>query len=1007
MSLQSTEQSPPRSIQDIRAELVRRRTELAASVPGEGRSVVIDGAGLSLGRRNARILDDLLRSLFQGLASGAIPPDPERPVPASAWSEVALAGVGSYGRGAVALKSDLDVRILVPRDAARTEALAEALLYPLWDMGVAIGHQVVTIDDLVDAARDDLPTATSLLDFRWVTGDRGLVDALRRRCDETVFAHSELPRFLGRLEQEVAQRHGRFGGSVYLLEPDVKNGEGGLRDLDVARWAVKARFGVGEPEELVRVGALVPREATEILDAAERLWRIRNLLHAHANRRSDRLTFDEQEAIAEVLGYGQNGEAVERLMSAYYRAARTISRSLEMSIARATPVLSRRKPRDEDLGQGVRLFDGSVTMSGEDALRADPALALRLVRAALERGAELLPWARDAIARACDDPAFSAALRQSPEASALFVELVSSRRESALRAGSVRRELHATGLLLAMIPEFSPVVGRVHHDTYHVYTVDVHSVAAADRLAELIRGEHAGEFPVACRVAAELARPRMLFFATLLHDVGKAIGGTDHSQRGADMARPILARLGFPPEDIEEACHLVRKHLVMYLVATRRDIDDPLTVAEFAREVHGREGLRDLYLLTVADLSTTSPTSMTSWKARMLDELYLATDASIAASESEGERRTPSGGAVDSADARWARAAKEVADATEAMPATSDEERAERLAFLQTYLGSMPERYVLANVPAAVAAHAELARRHQGKIVTVDLVPSRHPEAAEICVVAMDRPGLLAAITAALAASRLEVHAAQIHTRTIPPASPGEAAGVQAVDLFWVRDRGDGIEGVARSLPKLTRDIGAVLAGEVSAPDLARNRGGGAVRERSSPRVKIQVSIDDRASPRHTVIEILARDRPGLLFALSDALYQLGLSIAVAKINTEGARVADVFYVSDREGKIPPESARPTCTAPSSRCSSGSTPKARAEPRDQTRISLPARIRFRIHPSHHARHRRGRDASPCRRRVLSAAFRARASLPDGGLGARVTGRFSRAEQRSQRSAPCA
>ncbi|MFT3763994.1 MAG: [protein-PII] uridylyltransferase [Minicystis sp.] len=900
MTVQTTEPNPPRSIQDIRGELVRRRAELAASVPAEGRSTPIDGAGMSLGRRNARILDDLLRSLFQGLASGTIPPDPERQVPAGAWSQVALAGVGSYGRGAVALKSDLDVRLLVPRNAGRAEAVAEALLYPLWDMGVAIGHQVVTIDDLVDAARDDLPTATSLLDFRFVAGDRALVEALRRRCDETIFAHSELPRFLGRLEQEVAQRHGRFGGSVYLLEPDVKNGEGGLRDLDVARWAVKARFGVGEPEELVRVGALVPREATEIIDAAERLWRIRNLLHAHAGRRSDRLTFDEQEAIADLLGYGKDGEAIERLMSSYYRAARTISRSLEMSIARATPVLTRRKPRDEDLGRGVRLFDGSVTMSGEDALRADPALALRLLAAALDRGAELLPWARDAIARACDDPAFAEALRQSTETAQRFVELVSSARESALRAGSVRRELHATGLLLAMIPEFSPVVGRVHHDTYHVYTVDVHSVAAADRLAELIRGDLAGEFPVACRVAAETARPRVLFFATLLHDVGKAIGSTDHSQRGADMARPILARLGFSTEDIEEACHLIRKHLVMYHVATRRDLDDPTTVTEFAREVHGREGLRDLYLLTVADLSTTSPTSMTSWKARMLDELYLATDAAIAASDGEGERRSQPGGAIDSADARWARTAKEVERAGEAMPAADDAERAARTSFLATYLASMPERYVLANAPAAIAAHAELARRHQGDAFALDLVPSRHPEAAEVCVVAMDRPGLLATITAALAASRLEVHAAQIHSRTIP-------SGVQAVDLFWVRDRGDGIEGVARALPKLRRDIGAVLAGDVSAPDLARNRGGGALRERSSPRVKVQVSIDDRASPRHTVIEILARDRPGLLFALSDALYQLGLSIAVAKINTEGTRVADVFYVSDRDGgKIPP-----------------------------------------------------------------------------------------------------
>ena len=898
MSLDSAAPPPPRSLPEIRAELVRRRAELVDSVPAAGRTVPPSGAGMALGRRHARVLDDMLRALFEGSRTGQIPPDPSRPVPAGAWDEVAIAGVGSYGRGVVALKSDLDVRILVARDESRAEAVAEALLYPLWDMGVSIGHQVVTIDDLVSAARTDLPTATSLLDFRWVAGDATLVDALRRRCDETIFAHSELRGFLRRLEQEVAQRHGRFGGSVYLLEPDVKNGEGGLRDLDVARWAAKARFGAGEPEDLVRLGALVPREASEIIDASEMLFRIRNLLHAHAGRRSDRLTFDEQESIALVLGYGDDGDAIERLMSGYYRAARTISRSLEMTLARAMPVLGRRKPRDEDLGRGVRLFEGAVTMRDLDALRADPALALRLVKAALDRETELLPWARDAIGRVAADAAFGEALRRSPEAASLFIELTASCRESALRAGSARRELHATGLLLAMIPEFAPVVGRVHHDTYHVYTVDVHSVAAADRLAELIRGDLAAEFPAACRVAAEIARPPMLFFTTLLHDVGKAIGGTEHSVRGADMARPILQRLGFTAEDVEEACHLIKRHLVMYHVATRRDLDDPDTITEFMAEVRGHEGLRDLYLLTVADLSTTSPTSMTSWKARMLDELYLATDAAIAARD--GERRSQPGAALDSPSARWARAASEVARAAAELPAADDAERAARRSFLDGYLASMPERYVLANTPAAIAAHAELARRHQGETVAVDLVPSRHPEAAEICVVAMDRPGLLAAITAAVAASRLEVHGAQIHSRTL-------SAGVQAVDLFWVRERGDGLEGVARALPKLGRDIRAVLAGEIGAKDLAKNRGGGGLRERSSPRVKLQVSIDDRASPRHTVIEILARDRPGLLFAVSDALHRLGLSIAIAKINTEGTRVADVFYVSEREGgKIAP-----------------------------------------------------------------------------------------------------
>jgi [protein-PII] uridylyltransferase len=877
---------PPSVLHDLRAAFTQRRAALLESLPVAAVEVSKEGCGLALGRKNARILDDLLSALFQKLRAGQLVVEGSRAIPAAAWDAVELAGVGSYGRGAVALKSDLDVRLLT-KNVAKSAELADALLYPLWDMGVAVGHQVVTVDDLLESARTDLPAATSLLDWRHVAGDEELARSLRKRAAEGIFAHSELPRFLARLEEEVAQRHARFGGSVYLLEPDVKNGAGGLRDLDVARWAAKARFGVGEPEELVRVGALVPREAAEIIAASEVLFRVRNLLHAHAGRRSDRLTFDEQESLATLLGYGEELEAVEHMMSAYYRAARTISRSLDMILARATPTLTKRKPRDEDLGSGVRLFDGSVTMSDPELLRSDPAIALRLVSAAIERGVPILPYARDAIVRASADPAWGVELRAQPEVGQRFADLVATCRETSLRSGSVMRELHDTGLLLAMIPEFSPVVGRVHHDTYHVYTVDVHSVAAVDRLVSLVRGDLANEFPLACRLAAEIVRPRMLFFATLLHDVGKAIGGTDHSQRGAEMASAILKRIGLSPEDVDEACHLIRKHLVMYHVATRRDLDDPATVRDFSRDVHGREGLRDLYLLTVADLSTTSPTSMTSWKARMLDELYLATDAVLG------------GAAAD--DTRKLRALGDVERAVNALASATDEERAARRAFLAEFIGSMPERYLLANTPAAIVAHAELARTHTGKPASIALVPSRHPEAAEICVIAPDRPGLLAAITAAIAASRLEVHAAQIHTRAVA------GAAVDAVDLFWVRDRGEGASGVARALPKLERDLAAILAGEASPIELARRRGQAQRAERSSPKVKIQVSVDDRASPRHTVIEVVARDRPGLLFSISEALHGLRLSISVAKINTEGSRVADVFYVSEADGsKVAP-----------------------------------------------------------------------------------------------------
>ena len=272
------------------------------------------------------------------------------------------------------------------------------------------------------------------------------------------------------------------------------------------------------------------------------------------------------------------------------------------------------------------------------------------------------------------------------------------------------------GLLLAMIPEFAPVTGRVHHDVYHVYTVDVHSVAAVDALRALCRGELAQERPLATRLAAEIARPKPLFLATLLHDVGKgypdATGSRkNHSQSGAELCDVILPRLGLSQEDTLEARHLVAQHLAMYHVATRRDLDDPATIEEFCRLVRGREGLRDLFLLTVVDLSTTSPTAMTSWKARMLDELYFAADAHLA-------------GAKDRAfdEARLARVRESARKAWVGPPA-----------FLEAFLDSMPERYLLANAPEAIAAHAGVALDRGTALVHAAMVPARHPEVAPRC----------------------------------------------------------------------------------------------------------------------------------------------------------------------------------------------------------------------------------------------------------------------------------
>jgi len=858
-----------RAMLDEGTEPLRAR----ASDPEAGRHAEV---GYALGRSHAEVLDALVETLWPAALGG------------QDQGGLALAGVGGYGRGAVALGADLDVRLLA-RELSRASSIVDALLYPMWDAGLQVGHQVVTVEETLEAAQEDLPTATALLDWRHVAGDEQLSGELVRRARASIFAEPALPKFLNRLEEEVRQRHRRFGGSVYLLEPDVKNGPGALRDLDIALWAARARWNVDTFADLVRKGELTSRQLAEALVARERLWRIRNLLHDRAGRRNDRLRFDEQEAIATLLGYADDetglAEGVERLMSDYYRAARTVSQFRDLVLARARPIVRRKAPSAYDLEGGLQVFDGGLTVSKLKRLQDEPALAFRAVAGALRLDLPLRHTFRNAVMKLCADEAWTRRLRESEEAARRFVELVTNCRVPKLKQGSTMRELHDLGLLLAMVPEFAPVVGRVHHDTYHVYTVDVHSVAAVDRLCEIMRGdivldEDEGDRwagSLACRVGQEVARPAVLFFATLLHDVGKSIGSRHHSERGAEMSRVILDRLGFSARDIEDVAALILHHLTMYQTATRRDLDDPDTWADFCEVVRDPEGLRNLYLLTVADLSTTSPTSMTSWKARMLDDLFVATDTYLRDGAGSEEGRE--------------------AVVAQVMEVSDLAERA-----LSRFLEGMPRRYALSFRPHEIAVHARTVDtflRVDGP-VGVALVPPHGALVdglagpAQICVVARDRAGLLSEIAAALSRCRLQVHAASIHSWDRTDGTP------IAVDLFWVERPGG--DAVAPLMGRLERNLGDIVSG-AQGPDAvaqlrpARNDG---------PKVGTKVIVDNRAAAEHTVVEVFTQDGGGVLYRLARALFEARLSISLAKISTEGSRVVDVFYVTDVDsgGKV-------------------------------------------------------------------------------------------------------
>lgn len=843
---------------ELRAYLADHRARLEQSLTTGNR-------GFETARAYAKLYDGILSSLFNA-CNAAMANGRER-VPMS------LAAVGSYGRNTLSPHSDLDVRLVCSSDPGAAAPVAEALLYPLWDAGVSIGHQVVTRDDLLELALEDVTTATTLLDFRTITGDAVLGRELLERTYQTVFSPPHLTRFVDELQARATARHRRFGDSVYLLEPDVKNGAGGLRDLDIAHWCARARFRISDLSELVSLGILLPREWVEVEAARNFLMNLRHALHLCVGRRTDRLTFDLQERVTERLGRGEGLAATEQLMSDYYRGARVITRLAETLLAHARPS-ARRRTRTQSIGGGVVLSGGAVAIERPELLRDDPALALRVYDEAVQRHLPLSEETRQKLVHASSSAAFGARLRRTPAARELFLKLLCVVRETQLRRGSVLADLHDVGLLAAMIPEFATLVGRVHRDTYHVYTVDVHSVAAVDHLRAMCRGELCAEHPLGSRLAAELPRRLVLFLAVLLHDIGKAHGGAGHTERGVEMARAILERLDIAEADLVEVQHLIQHHLSMYEVATRRDLDDPKTLGEFCSAVKQRETLHELYLLTIADVTTTNPSSMSNWKRRMLDALFVAAERQLSGAQSPVSPRT----------------ATVRANVLGLWPDPSSR------VFIEHFVTGLPERYFYANEPAAIVEHALFAASASERAASIRQGSASHPY-FELWVVADDRPGLLAMITALLSQSKLKVRSAQVYSWLT---RDGRS---RCLDIFWVRGPEDS-DRVGRLLPKLERDLDQLLGDPID-PTALRGR---ALAGARSPRLfnapfATEVNVDNKSASNYTIIEVITADRPALLFCLSNALREVGLSIWFAKINTEGERVIDVFYVLSSSGQ--------------------------------------------------------------------------------------------------------
>lgn len=817
---------------------------------------------------------------------------------------VSLVAAGGYGRAELCPYSDLDLWFVLPKGGrvdADSRALAEAVLYPLWDLKLEVGHAVRSPEETLGLARDDLSAATALLDLRFLDGERAPLEALLADVPRAI---GDINGFIARLKQEKEDRHARFGDTVFLLEPNVKNGEGGYRDLLVGLWAVRARYRVKRFSDLPGIGALTHRPVEALAAAHRFLLEVRTAAHLAAKRKADRLTFELQESIAPAwVGRAATrpqrpavgalasvppppdmhiepavAPAVEALMQEYFIHAKAVRRETDRLLERCR-VEPARKPSIRRLDDSFALFNGKLSTHGPDVFRERPSEMVRLFNVALETGAEIYGHTRDLVADTV--ASMGTRLAEDPKAGEELMRLILDDRDQG--APSLLEQAHDLGLMAAVMPEFAPCTGRVQHDLYHVFTVDQHQLYAVGRLKELARGELAEELQTASAAMKDVRRRAPLYLGTLLHDVGKPLG-KGHSETGARLAVTIAKRLGLSEEDAAQTEFLVRKHLVLSHLSQRRDLNDVAMIANLADELKDDETLRELYLLTIADMSMVAPGNLTAWKEQLLTELYTRTMSHLAPSPAE---------AAASGESEAELIARRKARVGELM--------GESEPMLAPWFSTVPDRYIVLTAPKQIARHIALTRRRRGPVAT-EVVHRARRGSSELTVVADDAPGLLAKIAGVLVAHRVDVLSATITSRRLP-GDASTAPRTEAVDVFVTRDRYGRPITDEKRWAKVEEDLARVLSGKVPVERVIeerRERGG--LPERVVPAVATEIEVDNNVSAEFSVVDVFTQDRPGVLYAITKTLAALQLDIHLSKVATEAARVADVFYVREAAG---------------------------------------------------------------------------------------------------------
>ena len=784
---------------------------------------------------------------------------------------LAVLAVGGYGRAEMAPQSDVDLMFLTPwKITGWAESVIESSLYMLWDLKLKVGHASRTVPDCLRLAREDMTIRTSLLESRLLWGNADLAGELDARLWKELFSKSARD-FIEAKLTERAERHRKQGGQRYVLEPNVKEGKGGLRDLQTLYWIAKYIHHVDQAAELVGLGMFSAEEYRSFREAETFLWAVRCHLHQITGRAMDQLTFDLQVEVAERMGYRDGGgrRAVEHFMQAYFRHATSVGEltrifltALEASHVKRAPMLVGLFKRRRRVRAGYRVQHGRLAVRDPDAFLADPLNLLRIFEEALRTGLLLHPDAMRLIA--ANLHLIDAGLRDSPEANRIFLDLM-------LKHGNpdrALRRMNELGVLGAFIPEFERIVAMMQFNVYHHYTVDEHIIQTISTLAQIERRELTEELPIASRILDEGVNRRVLYVALLLHDIGKG-RPEDHSVLGARIARRVAPRLGLSAEESETVEWLVRYHLLMSDMAQKRDISDPRTVRGFAKAVKSRKRLDLLTVLTVCDIRGVGPGVWNNWKAMLLRQLYRDTADALETGLEDLNR-----------EKREAEAKRTLRKALTGW--SRKDLRAETARHYGPYWqGLSTETHVV---------FANLLRDIGPNEIRIDLHPDEDRDATRACFALSDHPGIFSRLAGALALVGAHVVDARTYT-----SRDGYATAV-----FWIQDD-DGHPFEAERLPRLRRMIERTFAGEVVASDALQDRDRMKKRERSF-RVPTSITFDNEGSEIYTIIEVDTRDRPGLLYDLTRTLAEANIYIASAVIATFGVQVVDTFYVKDMFG---------------------------------------------------------------------------------------------------------